>query len=529
MQSPDPLTPERQAILGALLRIDRRLRLNRRLHTAALLASLALLGLLTWRTLAWLGPAASALAILLAILGAIALVLLIGLRWFARPVTVERAAIEADSRAGLHDTLSSAYWFMREADAGGAESSVAAREWIAAQAARAAALASALQPARIVPLRLPGSVAGGLAVGVVALLVSWSAPRLAPAHPAEAGSPPSAEIEQLRAMRDLADSLPESEAARRLVEALKVLESGAGAQERRRAFAQAQEAVDQIRLSAAAEREGLQKLSQMLAGQQGLEEVAEALARGDAEQAAELLAKAQAGNSAAASDAGEPADVAGERAENDALQQAADAVSEAQGARPSAEALQLTVDRLKEIARELQAANYVNQAWQQVQGPQLQAARADTMAAGRFGEQEQTNAASNPSPATGNTPMGGGTLFRSAAVAQGPGTEESEGGSRMGDAIGDAPPDPLLGEAGERLDAQLRLEGLAGAQGEGADDDAQQWFYTESLRRDARSEWRAVAARARFADAQAGAGQGVSIQHRRIVQDYFKPQGKGRQ
>lgn len=523
MQSPDPLTPERQAILSALRQIERRLRLNRLLHAAALTVGLVLLGLVTWRLLHWLdagAPAASALVVLLAALGAIGLLLGIAVTLVGGSVAAERAAAEADARAGLHDELTSAFWFMRGGDAAAA----VARDWIGLQLRRAAVSARALRPSRIVPLRLPRPATAGLAAGFVVLVAVWGVPPMAPAQSRAAGAGEGAGSAQLRAMREAVAALPESDAARRLEEALKVLDSStATAEERRLALAQAHGAVDQIRLDAAVSREGLQRLSQMLSGQQGLEEVAEALASGDAERAAELLAQAQADHAGGAGDAGQPADVTGEKPSEDALQQALNAVTEAQGSRPGAEALQLTVDRLKEIARELQVASYVNQAWQQVQGPQLQAARADTMSAGRFGEQAQETAASNPSPATGNTPMGGGTLFRSAALAQGPGTEEQEGGSRMGDAIGDAPPDPLLAEAGERLEAQLRHEGISGAQGEDADEN-QNWFYTESERRDARSEWQAVQVRERFADAEAALGQGISIQHRRIVKNYFTQQ-----
>ena len=85
MQSPEPHTPERQAIQSALQRVERRLRLNRILHSAALLAGFVLLALITWRALAWLGgtaPAIAALVVLLAILGGIALLGLLGLSLF---------------------------------------------------------------------------------------------------------------------------------------------------------------------------------------------------------------------------------------------------------------------------------------------------------------------------------------------------------------------------------------------------------------------------------------------------------------
>ena len=120
---------------------------------------------------------------------------------------------------------------------------------------------------------------------------------------------------------------------------------------------------------------------------------------------------------------------------------------------------------MNEIARELAAASYVNQAWEKVRGPQLDVAQRTALTASRFAEQTAGN--SQPSPASGETPMGGGSMFRSAAVAEGKGRTEQEGGTRAGDALGDAPPDPLLGAGGERLEAQLKQAGLSGPEAEG--------------------------------------------------------------
>jgi hypothetical protein len=518
MQLPDPITPERQAIHSALLRVERRLRLNRSLYAAALLTGLVLLTLIAWRALAWAGtaaPAAGAVVVLLAILGAIALLALLARTLLRTAGGAQDAAGEADRRAGLRDELVSAYWFMRAGRNGGA-----AREWVELQLQRAARTAAGLQPARLVPLRLPGIALAGLLGGVFLLALTWTATPLSSVQfetpPAEPAVDP-----QLSAMRELVEGLPKTEATRRLEAALRTLESGSvSADARRRALAQAQDAMDQIGLDAAASREGLQRLSQMLAGQAGLEDVAQALAKGDAKRAADLLAKVQAENQPAGTgNAPQPSEGAGERPLDQAMQALTDAMAEPQGGRPSAEALKMTVDRLNQIARELSAANYVNEAWKEVKGPQLQIARGNDLAAGRF-DQQQPTGGSNPSPASGDTPMGGGTMFRSAAVAQGPGTEEQEGGTRAGDAMGDGPPDPLMGEAGQRLDAQLKQHGLTG-QDDPQQQQDQSWFYAESQQRNARSEWQAVQARGRFAEAEGAAAGGISIKHRQIVKEYF--------
>jgi hypothetical protein len=172
---------------------------------------------------------------------------------------------------------------------------------------------------------------------------------------------------------------------------------------------------------------------------------------------------------------------------------------------------------LSEIARELSAANSVNEAWEKVQGPQLDYAQRVTLTASRFAEQTAGN--SLPSAASGDTPMAGGSMFRTAAVAESKGRTEQEGGTRAGDAIGDGLPDPLLGAGDERLQAQLKQAALSGAEAESQEGD--DWFYAESKEQKALAGSRNVQARDRFAQAQAGSNEGISIQHRQIVKEYF--------
>jgi hypothetical protein len=326
----------------------------------------------------------------------------------------------------------------------------------------------------------------------------------------------------MRTMRALVGALPQTEARRKLEFALQRLASGdTSREERRHALALAQDAMEQIRMDAAASREGLQRLSQMLAGQRGLEEVAEALARGDAKRAADLLAKVQADNQTVPSgNTPDPSEVPGGQSLEQAVQALTDQMAEPQGGRPSNDSLESMADRLNEIARQLAAANYVNEAWKAVKSPQMQGARGGPTAAGRSDQEQLDGGAVNPSPDTSNKPMDGGTLSRSAAVAQGQGTEEQKGGTRMGKAIGSAQSDPVLGNEGERLDAQLKQQALRG-QEEQQQDEEQGWFYTQSQKRGARSEWRSVEAREKYAEAQAGPAGGISIRHRRIVKDYF--------
>lgn len=522
MQSPDPITAERQAIQNALLRVERRLRLRRILHAAALCGGLLLLGLITWRALTWLGgtvPAATALIALSGIVAGVGMLFLIGRCLLGSAVSIGHAASEADRRGGLHDELMSALWFMRA----GAERRPTARAWVEAQLQRAARTASGLQAPRLVPMRLPPSLLAALLAGVIVLVLAWRAPPLTaePAAQAPAAEAVATANARVNALRKLIEALPQTEARRKLEAALRTLESGAAsAGERRQAMAQAQQAVDQIKLDAAASREGLQKLSQMLATRPGLEEAAQALARGDAERAAELVAKAQAqAVEQGAGNAPVPPDATGERPPEQAMQPLTDTVAEAQGARPDGESPQVLAERLKQIARELKAANYVNEAWKEVAGPQMQGARANIMAAGRYDEPQRA-VDGDPSPGSSLTPMGGGTRMRAPVVSQGQGTQEQDGGTRMGNAIGDGKVDPLLGEGGGRLDSQLKQQALQG-QDDARQNAGQEWFYAESQKGAVRTAWRAVDARARYAEAQATAAGGISINHRQVTKEYF--------
>ena len=521
LSEPSPLVPQipaQQALASALSRVERRLRLNRTLYQAVLLATLVLVVPLSVRSLAWLGdgrPAQSALLVLGVIVVEIGLLGLLLASALSRRTSLARAAAEADARAQLKDELASACWFMQGAPRD---------DWVGAQLVRAARTARALEPGRLIPLQVPAAALGALGASVIALIALQVADPLGPAvvPAAQAAALPGAEQQQVRALRALADALPDSEAARKLEQALQVLErSETSAQERSRALAQAQDAVQQIRLNAASTRETLQRAADLLRNQPGMEAVAEALARGDAQQAAELLARMHEQTARAKADAAQgPDPAAAASAAEKSLEQALLAPSEVTGPQPQAaspEAMQQAVDRLNEIARELSAARYVNEAWEKVRGPQLDVAQRNALTASRYAEQTAGN--SLPSPASGETPMGGGSMFRSAAVAEGKGRTEQEGGTRAGDALGDGPPDPLLGEGGERLSAQLKQAALSGLEAESKDNDA--WFYAESREQKALTGWRSVQARDRFAQAQAGSNAGISIQHRQIVRDYF--------
>lgn len=483
-----------------------------------MLLAAALVVLVSWRLLAWFGtlrPAASALVILLAILAVIALLFALGRSLLRSDGGLEGAAAEADRRAGLKNELLSALWFARE----GAQS-----RWIGAQLERAARRAALIEPKRVVPVRLPPAGLAALALGAIALATLWLAPPLeggaGSARDAAALTP-----SRVQALRELVATMSDSDTARQLERALRTLERpDATPEERRQAIAQAQDAVDRMGMQAASKREELQKLSQALGNQPGMEQVAEALAKGDTERAAQLLEQIQQRippkGSKSDSDS-EPVEGSPQApSQEQALMEASQASGAQQDSPPSRESVQAAIERLNEIARDLAASSYVNEAWQSVRGPQLeQYQQAGAMTAGRYAE--QTQASSMPSPGSGETPMSGGTMFRSAAVAQGDARTEQEGGTRMGEALGDSPADPVLGKSEERLEAQLQQAVIESERQDDAPGEERTWFYSESQQQNSVVSRREVQARARFAQAEGGSNSGISIEHRQIVKDYF--------
>jgi hypothetical protein len=105
---------EREILLVRLAEFAARIRLNRRLRETGW-AACAVFGLLALHELfkAIIGPsvvvAALAPILVMAGFGVIAM----GAWHFARPIPLDRAAGQADSRAGLKDELKSAYWYAR--------------------------------------------------------------------------------------------------------------------------------------------------------------------------------------------------------------------------------------------------------------------------------------------------------------------------------------------------------------------------------------------------------------------------------
>ncbi|MEO8630514.1 MAG: hypothetical protein ABI612_20815 [Betaproteobacteria bacterium] len=510
-----------EIILHALGRVRRRLLMHRAVYDGCVLIGLIAVGLLLWRVLVLLGsegPALTALAILIAfLLGAAGVFLLVRNR-FATRATLTRAAFEADQRAGLKDELKTAYWFIQHPNASA---------WTAAQIARAASSARALDPARLLPIRLRRSTLAAGAVSVALLAIAWFAPPLAHLSDAVAqidSGMSASDARQVQQLRQLAVEIKDDDAqtAAKLEQALSTLDRRQATDEQKqRALAAAQQALEQRNLQAASTREGLYQLSEKLRGNKKLDAVADALQEGDARKAADLMR-----NMAAKDAAGKPAetgppDTAPTNKNLEALLKIGGgrAGDESQQREPSAAAAKEAVDRLNKIAEQLDVQKNVNQASQSLQQLQLAVAQRSALSAGRFGQQAAQMA--TPSPEAGKTNMPGGTMYRAAAVAKANQASQQQEGTKAGSALGDAPSDPVLGKKTTRLEVQLRKEAMPNETQSDEESKSKTWFYAESKEQKSMLDTQSVAARGTFAEAQSTAPEGVAVRHRQIVKDYF--------
>jgi len=507
---------EREAIVGALQRVRRRLRLNRALRDAALLGGLGVLSLLTWRLLRVFGdalPAASALTILTA-----TLLWVCGLGWLVRNRLADQrslagVAAEADDRAELKDELASAYWFLQQR---------LTTRWVAAQLTRAARVAQALDAPRLVPVRIPVSALMPILTGLPLLAIAWWTPplQLSTASAIDGGSA-GAQMRQVQTVRELMAQV-QDDAAGKVEQALQTMERReTSLSEKQRVLAAAQAALEQRKLEAAAAREELFRAAERLRGVKSMEDVAKALKDGDARTAAAELEKLAGGRlgEGAKDGSGTDAEQLAREKDLDHLLQEAAAGEGKSDARPiSSAAMKEAVDRLNKIAQQLDMQGQMNQASTALSQMQLAVAQRSALSAGRFAQQAANS--SMPSPETGNTVMPGGTMFRAAAVARESMRSPESEGAKTGDATGESQADPLLGDKTARLDAQLKREVIQ-QESKPGEEGSQAWFYTESKEQKSQVQSQDVQARSSYAQAETAGPEGIAIRHRQFVKDYF--------
>lgn len=520
--------PDDAILEGALRTVARRLRLDRTLRllsdAAAMVAAIVLIAVAASRVLP--SAASTALSILLG-LCAIAVLCTLVSRFVVGPrTTLAYAAGVADRRAGLADLLVSGHAFAAQATRSA---------WTEIALARAQAAARALDVARVAPLRLPRS--GVVAVALAALcggVASLPAPTDAPAagvasDPTRRPAPAAAIVDTLREMAAEAARRGDRTAQARLERTIATLsDPDAGPDAQRRALEDVKSMVGQRNLEAAAQMEGLQSLADALAQREGFDGVAAALKAGDARAAADALRAMQQG-AGGARGAADPAgtDAGSTRPLLDdlkaALQDAAHPPGPDDG--PQGETvgkLQKAIDKLDELAKRLEAAGTYNQGQRKL-AQQTMALDSDApQRANRAGEAQGGPNAGN-SPETGNADIAGGTMYRNpddAPVADAGRQARGDGG--RGDATGESPGDPVVGDEATKLDARFQRQRVEGMSSEGRDgpDTA---FYAASRAADAKVAVRAGAIAARGATEDALGRERIALRHRAQVKQYFTP------
>ncbi|MEI7967858.1 MAG: hypothetical protein WCJ69_02645 [Betaproteobacteria bacterium] len=512
------------AVLDTLSAVAGRLRAQRRIDSASLALASALAILIVAVVLgAILAPTSLARwpwTAALVLLGAIAA----ALAWsFRSRVSLQEAARAADTAGGLRDALKSSLWFLEQ----GAPS-----PWESAFLERAAGTARALDPRKLVPLRLPG--AGRAAAGLAALLVVALAlaPRLTPrfdAHRETAAPAPAPAVAGARdAGRELLEDLTRSGDVRARTQLEKTLsaldDSSRSAEERRRAVESVRQLAAQRSLEAAASREQMRTLAESLDERKGFEEVAQALRSGDARAAAELLrerspgARAPEGDGRGGSVGAVPQEPDPKAAET--LRESLEAaISPPDGTGETEGRMSRAVQNLEEIARRLDGSASLNNAARKLAQVSTALKRETTLRAARFGRQ-QSDGNPSASPETGDADIKGGTMFRLGAVAQQKPKDGGRESNRAGDSTGNAPGDPVVGDEARRIDVRYRREGVRGAEGDVAEG-ADSAFYAASRQGEAKVDYQAVQHRYRHVGEEALSPERIALRHRSQVRGFF--------
>jgi hypothetical protein len=518
---------DRDTLLSVLRSVDGRLRLNRNLaHLAVALCWLlggAILGVLLG-AFAARGPGVFGMSLARTAFGVVALIAVaVALVRITRPGSLEAAASEADRRAGLHDLLKSALWFVRQAD----ES-----PWGRLLVERAAAGARGLDPRRLVPVAAPRALRTAAVLAVVLVVAGALAPRLpsrTDAVPIDRTAGTERVDEAATALRAMAE-----EAARRgdlalqarLEKALEVLERpSASAEEKRQALEEARRIAEQGALEAAADRERLRRLGDALAGREEFAEVARALKEGDAQGAADALRKL----AAARGETAEPGDarrdaaagLAKDASPTDALQAALQAAAQRPDTDQGGETrgrIAKAVQHLEEIARRLDGAAALSRTRRKLDAMSTALNRQSNLKAARFGQQEG-RVDGEGAPESGSADIAGGTMYRQAAVAREQ-RDPERNGARSGDASGNAPGDPVLGDELARVEAQYTIERVR-SHAESASDAARDRQYAASERGDATVAYTAVQPLYRHAGEEAMSPERIPLRHRDAVKRFF--------
>lgn len=531
MISPDP------AIANALDAVRRRLGTRRLVEALALGgASAAALLFVALVFAAILGDTSLAGAIRsIGVVGAIAILAASVWRGI-RPVSIARAAAEADARGDLHDTLKSALDLAPQASGS---------PWVEAFLQRAATSVGQIDVRRILPIVVPTAawVAAGFTAAVLFLVVAD--PDLSP-HGAELAqsAPPvamkaAADTDEVKMLLEDVAKTADAGSRAKLEKVMAALDRpDATDDEKRRALAEAKSALDQKRLETSSNVESLQQLAAGLAGRREFEAVAQALKEGDAGRAAEEMRKLAGGGAKPPSDnvdgESRPQETkAAEAAPPGDLEATLQAAAQSKdGGRPDGETqgrMQKAVQGLEELAKKLEVQARQNQATRKLNAVSQALDQKDRgLRAARFGQQEGQKNDGRGSSETGNADIQGGHMYRLGALAREAEPPPGQEGARAGDSSGDAPGDPVVGDEVNKPKAKFQKAGVRGAEAPGPDG-TDSTFYAASRQGASKVEYQAVRAPVRYAAEAALEPERIALRHRAQVKGFFSDKPEIRQ
>jgi hypothetical protein len=435
----------------------------------------------------------------------------------SRRITLSQAAAQADTRAALRDELKSAYWFVSHSEQS---------PFIDTQVARAAATAGRLDLRVIVPARPPASLWAVAALGALFAFVSWLVPQMSPWWDASAAPAPSQAQQQ--DLRELLRDAPRDAEVEKLDQALQTLQrADATDEQKRRALADMREAAEQSNMEAAAAREGLAQLAEVMAASPGLDKVAEMLKAGRNEEALSLLEemrKDAAVGQPQKDDEQFPDAAKGAQHQGSLAEQFDQAGRDLSGTpNLNAPALENLMKALERATQEMEVQNRVNRIQSRARENMIANAQRSAAAVNESGSNRQDVANPEPSSDNGNADMQGASTFRRDSANREEDADGAREGSRTGSASGESPSMALEGRATQRLEAQLKLEAIKRGNENGADDDKDDkgWIYTGSRQQESALGFEDVRARAGFDREAAAQHDRIPVRQKQLVKNYF--------
>ena len=483
---------ESDVVLRWLGQASDRIRFNERLEDGSrLLICLSALAIVYQLLVAVIGvPAVTAALLPLFLLAAAGVVTYFVWRLIGRDIVFPpdraRIAALADARAGLKNELGSAWWFISSANSD---------DFIRLHVAHAAKTARRLELSRLLPLVVPRSLAVGVVLVVLAVLVTWLAPGVEitafekfAAHPAAQGT--AAIIAGQEAGDDEAFKADEAATGPNEIAWLKIeklareLRSGPDTAGIAKAIA-ARDARMASRLLAGMQRREAAQPATGRAARPENEQMSKQLAKGIVDRLQSLLSEAGGWSGQAGAD---KSDTSTERLTDDLTRELRHDMEDAQAGRPG------------EMSPEEQALNTTLQA----------------MSRDSTGGREAIRGEANPMQGLGRTSVGSGAMGRRIDVSTG---GAGDGEQPQGNPEGNAEAEPVLGRKTLRL--QLQMQTVTMDQSNADDSDGKkESFYATTQAQAARTQYEDVVTEQHGGAEHSTGAEQLPLAYREAVKEY---------